>query len=283
MHKELSSYVVIEGTTRITARAFYGTSLESVTLPTTLLAIGDRAFYACENLGVVIFNGYKAPLLEEEFKSEYVDYDQLPFTGELRIYEGEDPIKGLGIVPFYMWNATSGWNNFYFGATFVDRIGHTKGNLVMVKPVNGENYDSFILSKYFGTVVNGHTAATEATLNVIALINALPKDIDLSHKAIVDKASTAYKNLSIDQQALIKDVNYDKLDSAMSMIKYLEDNKAIDPPVTDDPVDVTTQDVASLVTIILLSVAVVGLGGYILVDKFVFKKKAMVENGNVEE
>ncbi len=274
-----TNYNVMEGTVRVTARTFYESKLESVVLPSTLKTIGDRSFYGCENLSVVVFKSYEAPLFEEEYSPDYVTAYELPFTGELRVYEGEDPIKGLGIIPFYMWNATAGWNNFYFGANFVDRIGHTNGNLVMVKPANGKNYETFVSSKYFGTVVAGSNAATDATLTVIGLIDALPENITLSHKDAVNKALSAYNSLPTDQQALVKEVNYAKLNNAISMIEYLESR--LPSTDSDTPVDPDNSDTVApqadntgyIVAIVVLGVAVLAMVAYVLLDKFVFKKK----------
>lgn len=277
MGKTLKDYSVLEDTVRITARAFYGSAIETVTLPTTLKSLGDRAFYGCKDLSVVVFKGYEAPFFEEEYKSEYVTVDELPFTGSLRVYEGEDPVSGLGIVPFYMWNATSGWNNFYFGATFVDRVGHTERDLVMVKPVNGQNYDSFVASQYFGLVVSGDTAATQATLNVISMINALPKNIQLSHKAMVQEAYAAYNNLATDQQALVKAANYDVLSNAMAMIEAYEYREPSTQPTDPTPTPPEEDNnVGAVVAIVILSVVVAGLAVFIVLDKFVLKKKAVV-------
>ena len=235
MKKADGSYGVAEGTVRITARAFAGSSIENVVLPSTLKAIGDRAFYDCESLSVVVFKSYEAPLFEEEYLPEYATFEELPFTGELKIYEGEDATKGLGIVPFYMWNSTSGWNTYYYGANFVDRIGHTNADLVMVKPANGQNYETFISSKYFGTTVSGSNAAMDSTLTVIGLIDAIPENVTLSSKEAVVKAREAYDAIpSLEQKALV--TNYSKLTSAESTIDYLESrDPVVDPEPGTDP------------------------------------------------
>jgi len=209
------SFTVPEGVVRISASAFRATPLENVTLPTTLKALGDKAFYECENLLTVVFKSYDAPLLEEEYDEYYITYENMPFTGH---YYGYD---GLGIVPFYMWNITSNYNNFFFGANFLDYVGRVDRTLVMVKPVNGKNYDSFIFSKYFNATVEGTSAPMDSTVKVIALIEALPLRITLEDKAVVMAAREAFEEIgSFEQKALVS--NLSKLTAAEAMIEYLE-------------------------------------------------------------
>ena len=284
MGREGTNYSVVEGTVRVTARAFYGAKLESVVLPSTLKAIGDRAFYDCQELVVVVFKSYDAPTFEEEYLPEYATADELPFTGELSVYEGEDHVKGLGIVPFYMWSATSGWNNFYFGANFVARIGHTDGvNLVMVKPANGQNYETFISSQYFGTVVNGSNAATEATLAVIAMIDALPENITLDHKEAVMLALEAYEKLPSGQREIVEQTNYNKLYAAKQRIDLLESRLPVNAETETTVTTKKSSNVAYIIVIVVLGVAVLGLTTYVVLDKFVLKKKKTSEDETSEE
>jgi hypothetical protein len=220
-------------------------------------------------------------LFEEEYLPEYVSYEELPFTGSLRLYEGEEPVQGLGIVPFYMWNAVSGWNNYYFGANFVDRIGHETGHLVMVKPANGQNYNSFIISQYFNMVLDGTNAATKETLNVIAMIDALPKEIMLEDEELVANVLAAYNNLPSEQQELVKKANYQALNEAISVIEYLKSNLPSEPPETETPEDNKDNNgKTNVVPIIVLTVVIVGLAAYIVCDKFVFKKTGVAVKKN---
>ena len=217
---EASGYTVEEGTARIAAGAFAESkNLQYVTLASTLAAIGDKAFYGCEKLSVVVFQSYNAPDLEGEYNVSYLTYYNLPFTGSL--YNGYDTFEGLGVSPFYMWNAASSPTTFYFGANFVDYIGKVTDKLVMVKPVNGQNYTSFIFSQYFDTFVDGRTAAVEATLNAIAKIAEIPDFVTLDSESVVIAAREAYNLItSMDQQALV--TNYRKLTDAESKITYLK-------------------------------------------------------------
>jgi hypothetical protein len=61
-----------------------------------------------------------------------------------------------------MWNISDGkYSNAYYGANFVNQIGHGKPNLVMVKPVNGKHYTTFIYEQYFSVVNEGKEEAEE--------------------------------------------------------------------------------------------------------------------------
>ena len=224
------SFVVQEGTVRISAQAFRAAALRNVTLATTLRAIGDKAFYECDKLFMVVFTSYEAPILEEVYDTSYISLENLPHTGMMSTY------KGLGIAKYYMWNVTSSYNNFYFGANFVDYIGHTNGNLVMVKPANGQNYNTFIFEQYFSSIVEGSNATTESTLEVIAMIAALPDVITLSDEAQIVAARAAYDKMSsLEQKALVS--NYTKLTAAESTLMYLklreeekEPSNPVEPP-----------------------------------------------------
>ncbi len=221
-----TSYTVASGTVRISARAFENAKLNNVILSSELKAIGDKAFYGCEKLSTVVFTSYNAPSLEEEFDSSYMTTANTPSSAN----------GGLGITGFYMWNVSSRNSNYFYGANFVDYIGKIKSDIVMVKPSNGQGYDSFIFSKYFATIVNGGVAATEQTLNVIAIINALPASINLSCEAQVVAARNAYESItSLEQKALVS--NYTKLTSAENTIQYLKNRDNPDEPDNPDMPD----------------------------------------------
>ncbi len=229
MANEGVSCVVEEGTVKISARAFVGASLESVILSSTLETLGDKAFYGCSNLSYVVFKSYEAPTLEEEYDEYYVNEENLPFTGN---YGGK---AGLGIANYYMWNAASNPNNYYFGATFVNYIGKVSDKIVMVKPANGQYYDTFIFAQYFDSQIDGANAATDATLQVIAMIEGLPSAITLADKDAVETARAAFEKIaSFEQKALV--LNLTKLTSAEAMIEYLEyENSKSEEDLGDTP------------------------------------------------
>ena len=210
-------------------------------------------------------------------------YDNLPFTGRMGEYEG------LGIVDFYMWNVTSNYSNFYFGANFVDFIGDIDKHVIMVKPANGRNYSTFIFSQYFGTVVEGSNAATEETISVISLINLLPEEISLSDEAAIVAARAAYdKIMTLEQKSLVG--NYNKLTSAESTLEYLKSRveKPDEPETPDEPEEPSTEEpkdgnTGYVIAIVALSVATVGLAGYFVCDKFIFSKKTKKGEEKSEE
>ena len=221
------AYTVEDGTVRISARAFAGAPVANVTLPRSLKAIGDKAFFACKNLTTVIFNSLTAPILEEEFDATYMEFKNHPLKG---YFDGEEC---LGISDYFMWNSL-GVPNYYYGATFIDYVGAQTPNLVMVSPVNGTGYDTFIFGKYFGTFVKGSTAITDNTLQVIKMIADLKagSDITLADEAAVEAARRAYDALpNLDQKALV--TNYSRLTNAESTIEYLKSR--VDKPPTTTP------------------------------------------------
>lgn len=218
MLKADRSYTVKDGTTRISARAFYNTQIVNVFMPYELKAIGDKAFYAANKLSCVTFTSLAAPNLEEEYDESYAVSGNHPYPGKL----GDE--NGLGIVKFYMWNLGSRLNNYYYGANFADYVGKVGTGLTMVYPANGSNYDSFVYAQYFATKVSGESAPTAATLAVIDLINQIPKGITLADEEQVKETRTAYNNLGLaSQQALV--TNYSKLTDAESTIEYLKYNQ----------------------------------------------------------
>lgn len=283
MAKADKEYVVADGTVRISARAFVGATLESVTLPISLKAIGDKAFYSCEKLAVVIFKSYKAPILEEEYNQSYLTMENLPIPGFMGEY------KGLGISKYYMWNITSSYNNFYFGANFVNYIGHVEKTLVMVKPANGQNYNSFIFSQYFGQTVQGSNAATDETLKVIALIAALPETITLSSEPYIVAARAAYDSIpTTEQKALVENYNsvdyYSILTKAESMLVFLkmnaEDKNEVEvPPVEEGPSAFVTFMKNNAVGLIIAGCTGIAFVAYV----FITKKARKVKNVREEE
>ena len=219
---------VAEGTVRISANAFAGAGVTQVVLPESLKAIGHKAFYGCDSLTLVSFASYNAPILEEEFDYSYwLSAENLPATGEYLYqdaYTGDTvSFDGLGIVPYFMWNATETPAVIYYGANFVDHIGHIENRITMIRPVNGQNYDSFIYGNYFDAAIEGAAAADETTLEAIEAIEKLPdpSKLTLADKAMVEAARAAYDKIaSMTQKALV--TNLDKLVKAEQKIRDLE-------------------------------------------------------------
>ena len=272
--KQDVSFTVAEGTVRISATAFAFAPLGNVTLPTTLKAIGAKAFYGCGALETVVFTSYYAPTLEEDFDSS-IWYTYLPYSGSYYGYEG------LGISPYFMWSAITSFNTYYYGANFVNYVGllDEANKLVMVKPVNGQNYDTFIMSQYFRSIVDGAATPTQDTLTVIDMIAKLPAvgSITLEDAQAVANVRAAYDALSNEQKALVS--NYDLLKQAESRITYLNSLEE-DPGVTGDPIDGNNNFDLWKILLIAVGAVVICVGGVFF---GVYAKKKLCKGSKVAE
>jgi len=265
------SFTVKSGTTRIAARAFMGFSPVNVIMPYELKSIGDKAFYGCYNLSTVVFTSLTAPALEEQYDEFYHYGDNTPFV---TVSNGVS--SGLSISKYYMWNIGTHYNNYYYGANFVNYVGKVDSNLTMVYPANGSNYTEFIYGKYFNTMMQGPHAATARTLAVIAQIEALPSQITLSHKDLVAAARSAYNELGvISQQALV--TNYEKLTSAEATIEYLSARNN-NSSSEDSSADNDNGGVPVVLWIVIPCVLIVAAAG--VVYFMVFKKKNLGKTEN---
>ena len=269
-HKDVT---LADNTIRITAMAFAGSDIEVVTLPYTVAAIGHKAFYLCDKLEMVTFSSFDAPILEEEYDPAHYDsLKNIPGSGDYGTYTDYDgtevQIEPLGIVPYFMWNVTGGmYSNVFYGANFVDYVGYVDDKIVMVKPVNGKNYDTFVFAQYFDIVAEGASAADDVTLEAIKAINAIPEKVSYEDKAIVEAARAAYNKIATtEQQALV--TNYAVLISAEQRIIALtpvDEDEATERP--------TGKKNSPLPTIILVVVIVFVLAGGVIVG---YKKPEMV-------
>ena len=240
---EKGGFVIVDnGTVRISSYAFAGTDVQTVVLPRSLVSIGHKAFFECDKLTTVNFNSIVAPILEEQLDMEYYNsYDNIPGIDDYAI-NATISKKGLGIVKYYMWNVPSGqYHDVFYGANFVNHIGHIERGITMVKPNNGTGYDTFVLSQYFDKAVEGESAATDETLAAIEAIAQLPakSKIKLSHEPLVIAAREAYdKIITKEQRAMVLD--YSVLLDAEEKIARLkgEDNEETpgDKP-SEDPSD----------------------------------------------
>ena len=231
---------VADDTVRITAMAFAGSDAKMVTLPYTVGTIGHKAFYDCDELETVIFQSYDAPILEEEFDPTYYEsLEHLPGSGDYGTYTDYDgnevQIEPMGMLPYFMWNATGGmYSNVYYGANFVDYVGYVTDKLMLVHPVNGQHYDSFIMGQYFDLSLEGAAAADDVTLAAIKAINNIPERVVYEDKAIVEAARAAYDKIAtIAQQALV--TNYDKLLQAEQRVLALTPEEAPAPVEEENP------------------------------------------------
>ena len=231
---------VAQDTVRISGMAFAGSEVKMVTLPNTVFAIGDKAFYDCDALHTVVFGSYEAPILEEEFdRTWYESFQNMPGTGDFGTYTdyvgNEVSITGMGIIPYYMWNSTDGmYSNVFYGANFVDHVGYLTEKLTMIRPVNGTNYDSYIYSQYFDVTIDGAQAPDKGTLETIWAIKDIPQRVTYEKRAVVEKARALYDKIAtLEQQALV--TNYADLVSAEQRIVSLTPEEA---PVQEEPAPV---------------------------------------------
>ena len=274
---------VEEDTVRVSSYAFAGSDVVTVQLPHSLNAVGHKAFFLCDKLLTVIFKSYEAPVLEEQLDVAYYNsYSNIPGSGTYNIplNNGTTLVKdGLGIVDYYMWNVPSGmYYDVFFGANFMNYIGHIDRKLTMVRPSNGQGYENFIFEQYFGNIADGALSATDETLAAIAAIAQIPNNVKLSHESIVVAARAAYDKIKTrDQQALVTD--YSILVSAESRIQRLkaeaEAGKPTNPnepngeePVVDEERS-TTGYIVAIVILAVVAAAAVAFG----VVSFVFFKK----------
>ena len=292
-----SEAVVAEGTVRVSAFAFAGLDVASVSLPYSLRAIGHMAFYDCEKLGFVSFASLTAPILEEEYDFLYFfEGTNFPGTGKYSppTNNNDAPAnnEGLAIVPYYMWNVNGLPHDVYYGANFVDRIGHKEKSLAMSYPGNGTYYDTFIYNQYFDTAIKGAIAPVEQTLDAMEAIKLIPDRITLADKPIIEAARAAYNKIpTIEQQALITE--YTKLAQAEKRISELENMKSeeVDPPVGDGDENQGGNDVveeektpASVVLAIVFGIGFgVCLAAAATLAFFCFKKNSKPAKAEAEE
>ncbi|MBQ8720511.1 MAG: leucine-rich repeat protein [Clostridia bacterium] len=273
-----SHLILPENTVRISAMAFAGSDIVMVTLPHALNSIGHKAFFACHSLKTVVFKSYEAPNLEEEFDQAYYEsYENLPATGvySFQYYDGTQVDHlGLEVVPFYMIDAYSHPSNTYYGATFVDNIGHTSGGLIMVRPCNGQYYDTFIFGQYFDVVIDGGIVADDITMAAIEAINALPTPVQLSDEALVIAARAAYNKIALaEQRALV--TNYGVLQTAEARIAAFKNTGAGDEndgPV-DEPIETTPVRVIVLTVFVIVEAVIILLGAAAVAYYFLVYKK----------
>lgn len=254
--------IVPEDTVRITALAFAGSNVERVKLPFTTTAIGHKAFYDCDKLDIVIFGSYRVPNLEEEFDPKYYDvFTHIPGTGDYGSYtdySGKDvPIVGIGMIPYYIWNATGGmYSNVFYGANFIDYVGYVEDKITMVRPVNGIGYDSFVCAQYFDLVIDGPAAPDDSAVAAIMAIKAIPKRVQYKDKPLVDAARTAYDKIAtLEQKALV--TNYPDLVSAEQRIKALA-------PQNDENEKKSDGNKANAGVIVIIIIAVLLLVGVLI-------------------
>ncbi len=275
---QLKDVQVADNTVRIASMAFAGSSVEMVTLPKTLKAIGHKAFYGCDALRMVVLNSYNAPVLEEEFDPTYYEsLAHVPGTGDFGSYTDYDgtevTIEPMELIPYFMWNATGGmYSNVFYGANFLDYVGAVENKLTLVRPVNGKGYESFIWQQYFDLTVNGAAAPDDTTMAAIAAIDAIGEKVSYENRHLVENARAAYAKIAtLEQQALV--TNYSALVSAEQRITAL--TPVEEPGTEPEPETPASADAGRyLAAIVLLGC---GGAGIALMGKKRKKEKAIPE------
>ena len=295
MTADTREFVVADNTVRISAYAFRGSNVFAVTLPSTLRAIGDKAFYECNNLNIVTFQSLDAPILEEQYDESYAELTQTDENGR-EIVDGEgryvthfpsQPAAGtfrdgvaftdLGILKFPSMSFDP--PNFFFGANFVGYIGRWEGDLVMVRPSNGVGYDSFIYGQYFSSTLDGAPAADQTTLTAIAAIEALPDAITLDHEAQVAEARRLYDFIVSDEQRgiVFNGGWYNKLTSAENTIDFLKAQQGGEVPPNPPATDGEKPDALVITLSVLVGVfGAAAIVGFVLL--FVTRRKIAKAN-----
>ncbi len=226
---ETEDVKVRDYTVRVSALAFAGSDVVRVKLPFTTTAVGHKAFFDCDKLEMVMFGSQRVPNFEEEFDPAYYgSFKHIPGSGDYGTYTDYDgnevPIDGLGIVPYFMWNVTGEmYSNVFYGANFIDYVGYVENKPMMVRPVNGVGYDSFICQQYFDLTIDGPAAPDATTVDAILAIRAIPERVVYENKDLVEAARAAYsKIVTFEQMGLV--TNYADLVSAEQRITALDPN-----------------------------------------------------------
>lgn len=86
----MESLVISEGITKIANNAFKNaTGLKYLTLPASLTAIGDYAFYGCDALEAIYFNGTAAPSLGTDGFKGNSEWDKIVTSAKIYCLEGD--------------------------------------------------------------------------------------------------------------------------------------------------------------------------------------------------
>ena len=180
-------------------------------------------------------------------------------------------ITGIGLIPYYMWNATDGlYSNVFYGANFVDYVGYVDNKLTMIRPVNGQCYDSYILSQYFDRTYDGAAGADDVTMTAIRAIKAIPERVNYNDKALVEAARAAYSKIAtLEQQALV--TNYSQLVTAEQRIVALT---PVEEDTTGEP---EVKKAATWIAWVVIALGVLGVAGAVSIEVLKDKKKQKAE------
>ncbi len=170
MGREAESYTIPEGVVRVANRAFLNTTaLKQVSLPSTLVRVGDMAFYMCANLKDFYFNGMTAPVLETNLSSYggYANYASY-------------------------WNFVDRWMTIdnETGKVIPNELG-----LNLYYPEGATGYDSYVWETYFHSGSINVMDTSYFTVTGLTVTEAEGRTADLSWDAVrkSDAEAITYK------------------------------------------------------------------------------------------
>ncbi len=170
------SYTVLEGTTRVMGYAFYNLNkdtLDTVTLPYSLNAIGDSAFYA-SGIKEYSFESINAPTLETSYRAEV-----------------RDAVNSNATIAEYKGYYNTNFQTYLY---YFTKYGGQKSTLIMHYPRNGVGYDNPIYSIYFGEKIASQVDLMENnTRSLISFIQDMPTATVVAGWASLEKTESNKK------------------------------------------------------------------------------------------
>ena len=161
-------------TLRVESYAFYGLNanvVDKVTLPYTVNAIGDSAFYA-SGIKEYSFESIKAPVLETVYRQEISD-------------SIEDVITSLNGAAYYRGYYNTNFETELYN--FTKYVGMTS-DLVMNYPSNGNGYNNHVYSLFFGVKNAMGVLPEDDTRDGISLIESLPEASEVNSWLALEKS-----------------------------------------------------------------------------------------------
>ncbi|MEG1923682.1 MAG: leucine-rich repeat domain-containing protein, partial [Clostridia bacterium] len=245
---EASEYVIPEGVIYIMPNAFmYNETLECVTFPTTLKAIGDKAFYGTTKLLTFKFLSKEAPKLQ---------------------YLYDIALEGRGMTNFYA--------NF---VDYFDYVEYLETGLTIYYPEGG-NYTNYIWRNYFinkysvneaGEAIVVNTANQMEVTNMIGSLNM--DTLSIEDKATIETIRKAYDLLTDEEKLIVSNANtlllaeetISKLEKGEVVIPKDESSKPSVTPVIPDEKVVDNKN--NNIILWILGVAIIGLLGNAIILK----------------
>ncbi len=192
-----TSYKVLDGTVRIEFMAFAGNKyLQEVTLPESLVSIGDYAFYECSKLSKVIFRSYYAPTLEGSATGQDEIETKVGYPGFDDLYKYDFYFRFGEPISF-------GYGNLLAYRNFRDLVTHfNKDVLEMEIPSNSQGYDSPLYKAFFGKATTSDETVGKFAHDFMKAVDALPDTVDRYCTDVIDGLITYYELLQANKDEL---------------------------------------------------------------------------------